>query len=253
MADVARVVVPIDTMDQDSWLVAAAYAVKIATDSKPASTDVVLLTHTKQQLDHTSLANHLGLAGAKALSKGNRANLGNGVILRHETLRTLGYSTRNTVIIAFYAEDKMLEPLDGQTGVAGIVAVPEFDGDIDAWKRRWNPIVHGAKRAATETLIDDPVIERALESITTRSNIAYNVLHPRDKEYADEVFRILRAKGHELDPERIKSWAIRRGWKPGGGDELAKAAGKVAKLKNKPSISSFYEPHARYDRWKKGE
>lgn len=253
MAKVFRVVVPLNTMEEESWLVAAAYAAKMATQSKPASTDVILLTHTKQQLEHTSLANHLGGGAAKALGKGTRANLVDGITLRHETLRTLGYSTRNSVVIAFYAEDRMLETLDGLPGVLGIVSVPDFDGQIDGWIERWNPKVHGAERATPEKLIDDPTVERALESITTRSNIAHGVLHPRDKQYADEAFRILRAKGHSLNPAKIKSWAIRRGWKPGGGDELAKAATKVMKLANKPSLSAFHEPHARYEKWKTGK
>ncbi len=192
---------------------------------------MILLTHTKQQLEHTSLANHLGGGAAKALGKGARANLVDDVTLRHETLRTLGYSTRNSVVIAFYADDRMLETLDGLSGILGIVAVPHLDGKIDGWIERWNPTVHGEERATPGKLIGDPTIERALESITLKSNISHGVLHPRDKQYADEVFRILRAKGHALDPTKIKSWAIRRGWKPGGGEELAKAATKVMKLK----------------------
>jgi len=174
-------------------------------------------------------------------------------MLRHETLRTLGFSTRDTVVIAFYADDRMLETLDGQTGIVGIVAVPEFEGRIDAWLRRWNPTVHGVPRGAAKAIIDDPVVERALESITMRSNTAYDVLHPRDRDFADEVFRILRANGHALDPAGIKSWAIQHDWKPGGGDELATVASKVVGLKNKPNISSFHEPRARYERWKNGE
>jgi hypothetical protein len=239
-------------VNKESWLFAVGYASKMAERCNPPSIDVVLLTHTKKQLEHTSLAGHLG-TGAKALVKGNRADLGNGVMLRHETLKTLGFSTRNTVVSAFYADDRILEMLDGQTGVTGIVAVPEFDGRMDAWLRRWNPVVHGLKREEAKSIIDDPVIERALGSITTHSNIAYSVLHPRDREFADEVFRILRAKGHELNPAKIKSWAIQHGWKPGGGDELAKVAAKVSGLKNKPRISSFHEPQARYDRWKSEE
>jgi len=222
-------------MDSTSWQLAAAYALKMAAEASPRATDVVLLTHTKHQLDHTSLAGHLGPGASKALSKGTTLNLDGGATLRHATLRTLGYSTRNSIVIAFYADEGMLETLDGLKGLAGIVAVPEFDGDIDQWIKRWNPVVHGAKREASKPLIDDPVIERALESITQMSNTAYDVLHSRDKEFAEGVFRILRAKGHALDPAAIKSWAIRHGWKPGGAEELSKAAAKIAKLKNKPS------------------
>ena len=250
MADMFRVVIPVDSMDITSWQLAAAYALKMASEASPRATDVVLLTHTKHQLDHTSLAGHLGPGASKALSNGTTLNLDGGATLRHATLRTLDYSTRNSIVIAFYADEGMLETLDGLKGLAGITAVPEFDGDIDQWIKRWNPVVHGAKREATKPLIDDPVIERALGSITQMSNTAYDVLHPRDKEFADGVFRILRAKGHALDPAAIKSWAIRQGWKPGGADELSKVAAKIAKLKNKPSLGALHDPHGRYERWK---
>jgi len=245
-----RVVIPVDPMDMTSWQLGAAYALKMASEASPRATDVVLLTHTKHQLDHTSLTGHLGAGASKALSKGTTLNLDGDVTLRHATLRTLAYSTRSSIVIAFYADEGMLDTLDGQRGVVGIVAVPEFDGDIDQWIKRWNPVVHGAKREATNSLIDDPVIEKALQSITQMSNVAYDVLHSRDKEFADGVFRILRAKGHTLDPTAIKSWAIRAGWKPGGADELSKVAAKVAKLKNKPSLDAIHDPHGRYQLWK---
>jgi hypothetical protein len=175
-----RVVIPVDSMDSTSWQLAAAYALKMAPEASPRATDVVLLTHTKHQLDHTSLAGHLGPGASKALSKGTTLNLDGGVTLRHATLRTLGYSTRNSIVIAFYADEGML-------------------GRVDE---------------------------------------------------LDEAFRILRAKGHALDPAAIKSWAIRQGWKPGGADELSKVAAKIAKLKNKPSLGALHDPHGRYERWK---
>lgn len=250
MADMFRVVIPVDSMDVTSWQLAAAYAFKMASEASPRAIDIVLLTHTKHQLDHTSLASHLGPGASKALSKGKSFNLDDGVTLRHATLRTLGYSTRNSIVVAFYADEGMLEMLDGQKGVAGIVAVPEFDGDIYQWIKRWNPVVHGAERKATKPLIDDPVIENALKSITQMSNTAYDVMHPRDKEFAEDVFRILRAKGHALDPVSIKSWAIRTGWKPGAAEELSMVAAKIGKLKNKPSLGAMHDPHGRYERWK---
>lgn len=82
------------------------------------------------------------------------------------------------------------------------------------------------------------------------SNTANDVLHPSDKQFADDLFRILRAKGHTLDPATIKSWAIREGWKPRAADELSKVAAKVAKLKNKPSLGAIHNPQGRYARWK---
>ncbi|WP_213979385.1 hypothetical protein [Sphingomonas sp. dw_22] len=65
----------------------------------------------------------------------------------------------------------MLETLDGQSGAAGVVAVPDFS--VDLWIQRWNPVVYGVKCEEAEKLIKDPVIEDALKSITLQSNIGY--------------------------------------------------------------------------------
>ena len=66
MADIFRVVVPVDSIDITAWQLAAAYALKMATETSPRATEVVLLTHTKHQLDHTSLSAHLGPGASKA-------------------------------------------------------------------------------------------------------------------------------------------------------------------------------------------
>ncbi|MDQ3471620.1 MAG: hypothetical protein M3428_04480, partial [Pseudomonadota bacterium] len=102
-------------------------------------------------------------------------------------------------------------------------------------------------------LISDPVVETALNGHARLSNQSHNVLHPRDREYADETFRVLRAKGHKVDPAEVKSWAIRNGWKPGAADEIANVAAKINRLKGKPNLSKIYDPNSRYERWKAGE
>ncbi|GGE98144.1 hypothetical protein [Sphingomonas prati] len=250
MPNPIRVVVPIDSMDPESWNYAVGYVQKIASEASPAVTDVILLTHTKDVLTRSSLAGFIGAAPAKALAKGTRVGFGSGATLRHETLRTLGYSARNAVVIAFYADDAMLEKIDGLRDLTAVVAVPDFEDSIDKWRHRWNPNVHGEAQAPAAPLIADPVVVKALETITALCNMSHGMLIQRDKDHASENLRILRAKGHALDAETIKSWAISKGWHPGAADDLGKVADKISRLKTKPSISGFYEPEARYARWK---
>jgi len=171
--------------------------------------------------------------------------------LRHATLRTLGGSARNAVVIAYYAEDQMLEWLDGISGLAGIVAVPDLAGNVDGWIERWNPEIPGKAATAPAPLISDPVVEKALMSLSRWINLANGVLNPRDENYADEVLRILRAKGHALDPGKIKSWAIRNSWKPGAAAKLANLAQRIGGLKTKPSLAKFHNVQARYESWSK--
>ncbi|MCS0504314.1 hypothetical protein [Ancylobacter mangrovi] len=143
----------------------------------------------------------------------------------------------------------MMEKVDGLAGLIGVVVVPEFPGEVDAWSARWTPVVHGQQSTAPVKLISDTVVKKALQGLSEWVNLSHAVMNPRDKEHANETLRILRAKGHILDPDKVKSWAIQNGWKPTAADELAKLAAKIQALKSKPSISDFYNAHGKYQSW----
>lgn len=248
-----RVVIPIDSEEPASWELARAYAEKMLELSEVRSSEVILLTHTKQQLRHTSLGSHIGEGAVKALLKNQTLSMPSSARLRHETIKTIGTFVRGAVVIVFYADEELLELVDGLDGIAGVVVVPWIPGDVDNWIARWNPIVHGKPQTEAADLLSDKTVERALTSVTRMINLAHGVLHPRDKQYADDVLRILRAKGHMLKAETIKSWAISKGWKPDAASELAKLANRIANLKSKPSISKIHDPHGRYERWVSGQ
>jgi len=245
-----RLVIPIDSDDVDAWSFAVGYAEAIGTQAQPNAKEYVLLTHGKQQLKHTSLARHMGDAAAKALLANRTVGLPQGNQLRHATMQTLGGYARGAVIVAYYADEKMLEMLDGIEGLVGIVAVPDLPDRIDGWIARWNAAVHGQQPSAPAVLISDPVVEKALSSLSGWINLSHNIMNPRDKDHADETLRILRAKGHVFEPGKMKSWAIRNGWKPGAADELAKLATRIGALQTKPSLGKYHDPQWRYDRWK---
>lgn len=241
--------IPTDSQDPAAWKLALGYAQAIGSKAEPSVQDYVLLTHTKAQLRHTSLAAHLGEAVVKALNAGRTVNMPAGGLLRHATLQTLGNLPRGAVIIAYYAEDRMLERLDGTTGLVGIVAVSDIAGQAEGWIERWNPLVHGRPAAPMAMLIKDAVVEKALAMLTRGINLAHGTLHPRDKEHVDETLRILRANGHILEPAEMRSWAIRNDWKPGAAEELAKLAQRIAGLKNRPSLAKLHNAHGRYQSW----
>ena len=92
-----RILVPIDSQDPESWQYALAYADKIAEQSSQRA-DVILLIHTKQQLDRTSLGGHIGTTAAKALSKGKSIQLQSGANLSVKTLKTVGQTYRGGIV-----------------------------------------------------------------------------------------------------------------------------------------------------------
>ena len=243
-----RILVPIDSQDPESWQYALAYAEKVAEQNSERS-NIILLVHTKQQLDRTSLAGHIGANAAKALNKGRPVQLQSGDNLSLKTLKTLGRTHPRAVVIAFFADDALLNAVDDLRGIAGAVAVPDLPGHCDGWVARWNPIIHGQQQTTQPQLISDPVVVEALSSLIGMVNPTTGIGHPRDKQLADETFRILRVKNHALDAEAIKSWAIQNGWRSDNATDLGRLAGKIRSLKSKPSLSKIHNWQERYDNW----
>ena len=98
----------------------------------------------------------------------------------------------------------MLDALDDLKGVIGVIVVPDFLDSADQWANRWSPIVHGQSQSPPVSLIDDPVVEAALLHLTQMVNLSTGLVHPRDKDMAIEVLRILRNK-RELHA-KVRKW-----------------------------------------------
>ncbi len=249
MADkTIRIRVPIDSQEPQAWQAAWSYADAIAQRSDPPGEDVILLTHTKQQLAILARGS-MTAATFKALNGGKSVPLPSGATLRAETLRPLRFPPRGAVIIAYFGEDKMMTTVDGYAGVTGVVVVPDHEDSIPEWVARWNPRVPGQPAQPATVLIADPKVEKAMEVLTGLINRGNGVLNPRDKQTADDILRILRAKGHSTDTAKLKSWAIQHGWPPKAADELATLAGRIFALKTKPSLAKIHDPDGRYARW----
>lgn len=249
MARIHRVFLPIDGYDPSSWPLAVSCAEQINAAHTPKVRDVVLLLHQQNILGHSTLTGVLGDQVAKALRAGNPVGLPSGAALRLETKRTINHLGRPTTIIAFYADDAILELVDGLANVAGVVAVEDMKGSAAGWVARWSPIVPGQPQQSPVELIKDPVVLNALQSLSPMVNKSNAVLTSSYADWARDVLRLLRAKGHSADPKDIKSWAIRDGWKPGAADDLAKLAQKIFAMKTKPSLSSIANANERYARW----
>ena len=251
MSKIHRVVVPIDSHDPKAWQTALAYADKICGAGGADVRNVVLLIHTKAQLNHTDLSRFIGTAQSKRLDKGEMLSMPSGARLRCETLRTVGTMLPpKTVVIAYWADMGLLDTADGLRNLAGIVAVPEFSDNAKAWEDRWGPIVHGQTgTASAKALIDDPVVEKALTELDRMINRSTGLGHPRDKEQAKTILRIRRNKGHRAQPTSIKSWAIRNGWDSDDAGELADLAAKAFAMKIRPSLGAIYGAEERYARW----
>lgn len=214
MAKTHRIFLPIDGYNPNSWPLAITCAEQINAAHTPVVRDVVLLLHQRSILAHSSLSGFMGDQIVKALRAGKPVKLPSGATLRLETKRTLSHLARPTTIISFYADDAMLEMVDGLTNVVGIVAVEDMTGSATQWVARWSPIVPGQAAKPPAQLIKDPVVLKALESLSGLVNKSKAMLTSSYEDWAKDVLRILRANGHSADPNDIKSGRSRTAGSP---------------------------------------
>ena len=80
-----------------------------------------------------------------------------------------------------------------------------------------------------------PLVEKALEAITKRTNISTGLTHPNDMNAAKEMFARLHIEGEILLAEEMESWAIANGWRPDHAAELG-ALGQQIGMGKQPRI-----------------
>lgn len=248
MTNIERVIVPVDTTDPTSWSEALSRAEAICLSRAPAITEVILLVASAAQIKNGHLVNYLGTAMAGTLAKGDRVTLPWGADLRLVTKRTVRTIERGVVIV-FYADDTLLEIVDGMPELAGAIAVPASRAEVSGWEERWNPEVVGETPRLPAVLVADAVVENALLELTRSVNPVTSLLDPREKPQVEEVMKILRANGHKVERAGIVSWAIKNGWSPGKAAELGKVAERVLGMTTKPKLSGIHDAERRYSRW----
>lgn len=245
-----RVLVPSDEIDANTLTVVFSYVQKICDEQTAPVEEVILLVPVKQTIRHTGLASALGEKISKKLHEGHAVSLPIGISMRLETMKTLRWLTKRCVVICAYADKKMLDQIDAESKLAGVVAIPYAPGVLDQWQKAWSAHVHGlVQQPVAQELIPDPVVEQAFLGLTSTINISRSVLHPSDKEHVERILRILRIKNHPLNTEDLRAWAIRHRWHPDAANELAALATRISSLKAKPKLEHAEDGERLYQRW----
>jgi hypothetical protein len=150
----------------DTLAVALRYAQEICKRQADPVAEVILFAPAKHHVKHTGLATALGESLSRSLHDGHSVLLPFGIPMRLETIKTLRWLTKRSVVICAYADQKMLDQIDSDTKLAGVVAIPHAPGVLDQWQKTWSAHVHGqAPQPIDLPLIADPVIEQALISL----------------------------------------------------------------------------------------
>jgi hypothetical protein len=172
-----------------------------------------------------SLGRAIGTDAADGLRQDRELRL-DGVAIKALTAKKLPFSFEEGSILAVWVDDEQLDRLDGLRAPE-LCAIPRAHGDIDGWRAAWDPIdVRIGQNIGLDEAIENPVVVRAMKSLTTSVNLSTGLGHPSDKEAAIGMFRVLTAEGELFEPDQIRAWAVRHGWQPRHARDLAVLAEK---------------------------
>lgn len=244
-----RILVPGDDLNHEAICNAIAIGIELSKSDSTKVDGVVIFIPSKGQIRHTSLETVLGEKVAKDLHKGNEVKLHSNISLRAETVQTFKRTSKRDIVIAVYADQKMMDQLDGMPSLHTIIAVPHLPDALDDWVKTWSPSIPGEQPSKVQHIINDAIIESALSSLTNSINLSHTILNPRDKEHADNTIRILRRNRHTEDSSNIRVWAIKNGWHPKAADELEKLWIKIFNLKNTPKVKDSIQAKRSYEYW----
>lgn len=243
-----RILIPDTTFDGDAIRTALQCLVGLMAEDAGVRR-CLLLIPAKGNLQSTTLEQVLGRKASKLLSDGKEMRLGDGAV-RLETIRSFKSHTSGDVVIAVYADQKMMDAVDSNRSLKAVICVPRLPDAVDDWNRTWNPIMPGGRQEEVR-LIANAIVEAALASLTGRINLSHRVLHPSDTEAVKDAFRILRAHRQTEDPVNMRAWCIKQGWHAGAADEAMKYATKAFALRSKPNVQGAHWASDIYEQWEK--
>lgn len=172
-----------------------------------------------------SLGRVIGDGAARALEKDRE--VGAGSVTIHLLLGTKQTYSFDGPILAVWVDDKQLDELD-ELHAPGLLAIPWNSTDIDGWKTNWNPTdPRTGDQGGSDDTVTNPVVVAALQSLTNGVNLSTGVGHPSDKASAVQMFKLLTKAGEPFDPEQIRAWAARNGWKADHARDLSEMAQKI--------------------------
>ncbi len=223
-----RYLVPVPRLEQEVDAIKTAIAESYQLASEAPVKVILLLTPTDDQLRRSTLVEAIGTSAAAALLAGRQVAVADDVYLLHDSERTFRDRWTHGVILAMYAGKSMLDKVDDCPNAYAVVVLPGRKDQTSEWARAWNPEIVGEKlKGPSKPLIDNPVVEKALELLTDHVNLNNDLLTDHDRGPVVELLRRLRDLGELYDPSALRAWAVGHGWSPRGADELQRVAKAV--------------------------
>jgi aspartyl-tRNA synthetase len=187
---------------------------------------ITLVVPKKGGWEHTKIANFLGEAVAKALTKGQSVKVVDGVTMALDSAQTFRATAGQGLLIGPHISIKDMAKLDDAWGAQAIVYLPWIDAEAQEWKANWHPQTIGPKSEEVQPSSLSKPVEEALTRLTEMINLSTGLGHPSDKQHAERTFDKLRSEGHSFDPVEIRRWAQRNNWSSSAAADLEAVARK---------------------------
>ena len=221
MVAVARYIVPRETNQVRNAFRAI---IRVCRSKEIAS--VTLVVPKKASWDGTEVAKSLEAVVVKALLKGQRVGIADGVSMVLESAQNFHTYSNSGLLVGAHISVKEMNKLDDSPMAKAVMYLPWTGEDEKEWRATWNPEVIGSD---TQNSLQNNLpaeVQKALGQLTTQINLGTGLGHPSDKRHAQRVIAALRADGHSFDPAEVRRWAQRNGWSSDAAADLERIAAK---------------------------
>jgi hypothetical protein len=199
-------------------------------DRLESGAEGLIVAPTMSQFESSYLVDAIGDAVAQALRR-NRVIAGpGGSRIRAETGQTFRRSSwRGGPVLVLWPSERLLDQLSDDTRVTELCAVPWLFDELEDWIAGHQATdLTGQGDAPAAPTITDPVVEKAMQSLTSRVNLSTGLGHPLDHDAAVGAFRALRRAGHRWTGDEIQAWAVAHGWTDRHARQLRGIAERIA-------------------------
>jgi hypothetical protein len=117
-------------------------------------------------------------------------------------------------VVAWKADDSLLEAADSIAPVGPVVALSRKAQDVTEWTSIWQPRCAGLRLRRGQSLMNNRVVAAALASLTSVVNLSSGIDHPGDRSIAVDYIWMMIWAGLWDDPDRMRRWLRALGWMP---------------------------------------
>jgi hypothetical protein len=202
---------------RDNAIRALAVATKCAIEAGVGL--IHLIVPAKSSFSGSVISEIIGDLPTNRLLRGDTVAIQKGIAIKLESAGTAGKSGEVNIALAAYLSGKDLRQIDSLNHVESIIFLPWMSEEGEGWQESWNAEVLGEKWKENDLELP-PELEAELRSLSVRVNLSTGLSHPLDLKAAKEMFRGLNEAAVSYEPNKVRSWALRNGWRPDFAEDL---------------------------------